>query len=364
MSDPALQWLVQAIQQNQARKALWLLDENTDAAQISQAPNSAIHLLSNRWDLAEQARKQGWNASFNDIDFSAFDDNSLDCVYYRISKEKPLVHQVFNQAWRCLKPGGQLFLAGLKNEGTKTFIDKLAKLWGCDKSMEKLGLAYVAILTKQLNYSPDQALDSSDYPQLRPIAPPDEVAELLQPLQIFSKPGQFGWNKIDQGSWLLVQHLSAFIASFAKLPTSCLDLGCGYGFLSLTTSRLAITASINTWYATDNNAAALTSASCNLAQIASPSQQVRVFADNCAASMNEKVDLIICNPPFHQGFSVESELTERFLLAAKRLLNPGGCAIFVVNQFIPLERKAKPLFRDVKTLTNNGSFKLIALHNQ
>lgn len=364
MSDPAFQWLLQALQQNQQRQALWFLDENADDSWSSLRPDSAILLSSNRWDLAEQAGALGWQASFSDLDFSQIADNSLERVYYRVSKEKPLVHQLCNQAWRCLKPGGELFIAGLKNEGTKTYIDKLAKLWASDKNMQKQGLAYVARLSKQQPYQPELALDASDYASLRTISPPDAIADFLQPLKIYSKPGQFGWNKADQGSWLLVQHLGEFIATLPRPVNSCLDIGCGYGFLSLAASQLSQTRSISRWLLTDNNAAALIAAERNLSQIAAPEKSIRVFPDNCAASLEEKVDLIICNPPFHQGFNVESELTDRFLQASKRLLNPGGRALFVVNQFIPLERKAKGLFHQVKTLLDNGSFKLVALYNQ
>lgn len=363
MSDPAFNWLLETLRQNQGRSAAWFMDENADESWRALTPEPGIQLYSNRWDLAHEAQARGWKAHFNDLDLSALADNSLDRVYYRVSKEKPLVHHLCNQAWRCLKPTGQLFIAGLKNEGTKTYIDKLVALWGAEKNTEKQGLTYVAKVTKNQAYQPQQLLDTSDYPLLRPIQPPPEVADHLGELQLFSKPGQFGWNKVDQGSWLLVQHLAEFIASLPLTPQKCLDLGCGYGFLSLAASRVAQCQSIKQWLLTDNNAAALDSAVRNMRQIAASGTEVRVFGDNCAASLQEKMDVIICNPPFHQGFSVESELTDRFLQSTKRLLAPKGAALFVVNQFIPLERKAKGLFREQKTLADNGRFKLVGLYN-
>lgn len=67
---------------------------------------------------------------------------------------------------------------------------------------------------------------------------------------------------------------------------------------------------------------------------------------------------------FHQGFSVDGDMAVKFLSATKRLLNRSGQALFVVNNFIPLEQKAKAYFRYIDVLANNGSFKLVALAHQ
>lgn len=351
MSDPAFSWLLQQLQQRQPAPALWCLDENATPEWQSLRAQSELSVVSNRWDIAQAMGQQGWNAQFCDLDLNHIADNSLAQVYYRISKEKPVVHQLFNQAWRCLQPGGRLYIAGQKNEGIKTYIDKMAKLLGCSKTSQKLGMAYVAVLEKHNAFAAELALDTSDYEQLRPIYSDSQG-------QILSKPGQFGWNKLDQGSAFLIEHLVLALQTQGVQPTSCLDLGCGYGYLSLMASRLPACQTIAQWFLTDNNAAALLSARENTLAWGLNAQ---VLGDDCAAHIQVPVDVILCNPPFHQGFSVEGELTERFVAAARRLLKNNGLALFVVNQFIPLEKKAAGLFRHVQTLANNGSFKLVLL---
>jgi len=57
-------------------------------------------------------------------------------------------------------------------------------------------------------------------------------------------------------------------------------------------------------------------------------------------------------------------MTVKFLSAANRLLSNTGQALFVVNNFIPLEHKAKDYFRYIEVLANSGSFKLVALSQQ
>lgn len=351
MSDPALQWLLEALKNNNNATSLWCIDENADNSIQSLAPNNAINIISNRWDIATKLSQQGWATEFNDFDLSTIDDASLDCFYYRVSKEKAITHHLLNQAWRCLTMGGKLFIAGQKNEGIKTYIEKIAGLLGCTTAAQKLGSAYVAILEKKSAFNIDTCLDSSDYTQLRPIFSSES-------LNIISKPGQFGWNKLDQGSAFLITELAGILAQHSTAPQSCLDLGCGYGYLTLMASQLPACQAISRWLMTDNNAAAVLSATRNLHM---NQLEAQVIADDCAANIHQSVDLLLCNPPFHQGFSVEGELTDKFLAASRRLIAKGGLAVFVVNQFIPLEKKASALFRQVETFANNGSFKLVIL---
>ena len=134
-----------------------------------------------------------------------------------------------------------------------------------------------------------------------------------------------------------------------------LDLGCGYGFLSIASQHLNI--KHNTL--TDNNAAALISAQHNCRQLGLSAE---IIASDAGQQIDRKFDLILCNPPFHQGFSIDGDLTDKFLANAKRLLSTQGTAYFVVNQFIALEKKAQPHFKSIKLIAQNKSFKVIALH--
>jgi 16S rRNA (guanine1207-N2)-methyltransferase len=86
-----------------------------------------------------------------------------------------------------------------------------------------------------------------------------------------------------------------------------------------------------------------------------------VMADDCGGQLAPGFDLILCNPPFHQGFSVDGALTDKFLRQTRRLLSAQGMAVFVVNQFIALERAAQKYFRVIEPAGRNPSFKLIRL---
>lgn len=353
MNDLALNWITQqlsAIQVDKSARLLWCTDENALNTLPTALHQEQLLLLSNRWDVAEQAKTRGFTTRFNDFDCSDIADNSLDKIFYRVSKEKPVVHHLLNQAWRCLKPGGQLILAGYKNEGTKTYIEKIAKLLGSGKNIEKNGPVYSAALSKYTEYDATQLLDDSDYRSSRLIAPNSG-------LELLSKPGLFGWNKLDSGSVLLIEQLKQ-LSPLPNALNSCVDLGCGYGYLTIAAASLDICKNINHWILTDNNAAALQLAQQNLQY---NQLNGEVIAADAGKSIRAKADLLLCNPPFHQGFGIDGDLTDKFLINAKHLLAPQGIALFVVNQFIPLERKAVSLFSKIKLVVDNGSFKVIQL---
>ncbi|HCS65814.1 MAG TPA: rRNA methyltransferase [Cellvibrio sp.] len=353
MNDLPLNWITQeltALNADKNARFLWCTDENALNTLPTALHQEQLLVLTNRWDVAEQAKARGFTTAFNDFDCSEIADNSLDKIFYRVSKEKPVVHHLLNQAWRCLKPGGQLLLAGYKNEGTKTYIEKIAKLLGSGKNIVKNGPVYSAKLSKYTEYDAALLLDDSDYRQPRPIA-------LDSGLKLLSKPGLFGWNKVDAGSALLIEQLKQLSPLPNPLNTG-VDLGCGYGYLTIAAASLDICKSINHWTLTDNNAAALQLAQQNLQH---NQLNGEVVAADAGKSIRAKVDLLLCNPPFHQGFGIDGDLTDKFLLSAKHLLAPQGIALFVVNQFIPLERKAAPLFSQIKVVIDNGSFKVIQL---
>jgi len=344
MTDTAFNLILPALKQTTGAN-LWIADENLLETRLSAATNTQA--ITNRLDLHQALQDQGWQSQFSDFDFAAIADQSLDRVIYRVSKEKPVVHHIINQACRILKTGGVLELAGEKGEGIKTYIDKARKLFDGQCDAEKADRNYWhASLTRPAQ--PGPALDDSDYCQIR-----EAVTDSA--FSFISKPGLFGWNKVDKGSQFLIEQLPAMLED--QKPQRCLDLGCGYGYLSLHLARKLDNPDAEIT-ATDNNAAAVHSCQQNFSRYQLNGQ---VIAANCADGIHGPFDLVICNPPFHTGFSVENSLTDRFLAATAARLTADGSACFVVNKHIPLENKARHWFATVETCADNGHFKLVRL---
>ena len=350
MSDPSVELLVQQLGDIHGN-CLIVADENWASANwsnVAHSGKSTRQLISNRFEIARAAEQAGVPTLFNDFDLLAQPAASLDAILFRVSKERAVSHHIINRASTLLKPGGLLLLSGEKTDGVKTYTRHACKLFGDNCQPQKQGNYYLARITKHSDDQP--ALDDRDYPNLRPIKCPDDL-----PLQ--SKPGIFGWNKIDQGSAFLIQHLPNFLQRYQQPPQSLLDLGCGYGYLSCAAAQQGFTEIT----ATDNNAAALRACRANFDAL-----QINgtVIAGDAGSEITGRFGAIVCNPPFHQGFNIDSELTQKFLRAAMRLLAPTGRALFVVNNFIALEKKARDYFPQVEEVARSGSFKLIMVSHR
>ena len=351
MIDFAVQTLLDAVSNHLASgqgNCLLVLDEQTGVKHLlTLQPNPALTIITNRIDQAASLTKRGFTVHASDFDFNEFETDSFGAVFHRVSKQKALVHYIINRCAHLLSDGGQLHLTGFKNEGTKTYIDKASKYLGGAKNTNKLAKSvYSAVITKVNIGAP---LDDSDYATLR-------QAINFNGTEFVSKPGVYGWQKVDKGSALLVEQLQLLMNNFNKPEFKVLDLGCGYGFISVMANKMA---NMNIT-ATDNNLTATAACGANFAvhNIAG-----EVIVADCGDGIRGKYDFVLCNPPFHSGFDVNSELTESFLKASAKVLRPRGSALFVVNEFIPLAKKASNIFEQCEELISKHGFKVFRLTN-
>ncbi len=342
MSDPTISILMDACQ-NHSGRLLWLADEHhNDLLHRLKSIKPDTVVLSNRCDLATAASKAGLEAQFNDW---IFPERQFDIIALRICKEKQVNLHLLQQAILHLQPNGTLLICGEKNDGIKTYCKRFQDAFELGGKPQKIGLSY---LCEFKNPIPASSALASEYHELIPIM---EVCGF----PIYSKPGIFGWNKIDQGSALLIEQFRQYCRD--RQPNqfnSLLDLGCGYGYLSFALADLDFKLRV----ATDNNAAAIAACQYTAEQAQFP---LRVIAADCAEGITEKFEVILCNPPFHKGFDVQGDLTSQFLRNAQARLGATGSAFFVVNSFIGIEKKAQKFFSHIEQLANNHQFKVLRL---
>ncbi len=362
MIDPTFSLLAPYLQ-TPDRPTLWLADENALSMlhNFTCANPDQLQIITNRYDVYQLADKKSLNVQFSDF---ILDELSPlpSRIIYRVSKEKALTHYLFNRITELFADSdGELIIAGQKQEGIKTYADKLIKQFNCLGKLKKSGKVYSGCFTA---FSHRSLLDDQHYNQIQKI-----VTDQAHNPYIYSKPGVFGWNKIDKGTQILLETLPKVIQEKQLSPKTLLDLGCGYGWIYLNLHRYFTPELYSEMQitATDNNAAALSCAEKNL-ELVKAGPKINIIASDCANTIEQCFDLILCNPPFHQGFLHDSSLTSKFLQQTYQHLNSSGIALFVVNEFIHLPKYIKALDfaaaseRKCKQIHQQQGFTVYMLH--
>ena len=127
--------------------------------------------------------------------------------------------------------------------------------------------------------------------------------------EFISDNGVFSKDKIDFGSRLLVD---TFLKNKKDIK-SFLDVGCGYGFISILLAKILNVSGVGV--DVNNRALKLASDNAKLNRV-----NVEFRESNIYEQVNEKYDLIITNPPIRAGKQVVLSI----LKEAKEYLNADG----------------------------------------
>ena len=174
--------------------------------------------------------------------------------------------------------------------------------------------------------------------------------ETIEGTELVSRPGSFGWNKIDRGSALLASTFSE------KISGDVADLGCGYGFLAC--ELLQKCPGIKALTLFEAEKIGLESARKNTARFSRVPLEY-VWGDVGKGVGSEAFDWVITNPPFHEGKAKRTELGERFIEVAFFALKPGGTLILVANNQIGYEKVIREAFGNCTKLAEGEGFKVL-----
>ena len=156
-----------------------------------------------------------------------------------------------------------------------------------------------------------------------------------------SRPGVYGWDKIDKGSQLLVSCFPEVMEGEVA------DLGSGYGYLAAKVPGGRV-------HLYESERLALDCARENV-----PAAASFHWADVTRDLPSQAFDWVVTNPPFHQGKAESLETGLKFITEAARALRPGGRIMLVANQHLPYEKALDTFYVSWREVKRTNAYKIL-----
>ncbi|EYH51600.1 16S rRNA (guanine(1207)-N(2))-methyltransferase RsmC [Salmonella enterica] len=276
------------------------------------------------------SRQMGENVRFSLV-AQASDVADCDTLIYYWPKNKPEAQFQLMNILSLMPVGVDVFVVGENRSGVRSAEPMLADYAPLNKvdSARRCGL-YHGRLEKQPQFS----LESwwAEYS--------------IDGLTIKTLPGVFSRDGLDVGSQLLLSTLTPHTKG------KVLDVGCGAGVLS---AALASHSPKVRLTLCDVSAPAVEA---SRATLAANGLEGEVFASNVFSEVKGRFDMIISNPPFHDGMQTSLDAAQTLILGAVRHLNSGGELRIVANAFLPYPKILDETFGFHEVIAQTGRFKV------
>ncbi len=236
--------------------------------------------------------------------------SDVQVVFYKPAQRsaKGQVFEWIDQGFRALKMGGAFYLAGQRNRGIRSYAAYLQAVFGNSRRAGRVGRVEIYSANKERNDPRQAPVDNRMTFELRDLPG--------SPYSVETRAGVFSRDGLDNGTRLLIDCMEI------RPTDQVLDWGCGWGALGMVAARLSVKGRATL---VDSNIRAVSCAKANLKRNQICNAVVRV-GDARIWDRRKKFDLIVSNPPFHDGNAAAHPLIE----GAFRALRPGGRLMLVV----------------------------------
>ncbi|HCC1105476.1 TPA: 16S rRNA (guanine(1207)-N(2))-methyltransferase RsmC [Salmonella enterica subsp. enterica serovar Paratyphi C] len=276
------------------------------------------------------SRQMGDNVRFSLV-AQASDVADCDTLIYYWPKNKPEAQFQLMNILSLMPSGSDVFVVGENRSGVRSAEQMLADYAPLNKvdSARRCGL-YHGRLEKQPQFS----LESwwAEYN--------------IDGLTIKTLPGVFSRDGLDVGSQLLLSTLTPHTKG------KVLDVGCGAGVLSAALASHSPKARLTLC---DVSAPAVEA---SRATLAANGLEGEVFASNVFSEVKGRFDMLISNPPFHDGMQTSLDAAQTLIRGAVRHLNSGGELRIVANAFLPYPKILDETFGFHEVIAQTGRFKV------
>lgn len=170
----------------------------------------------------------------------------------------------------------------------------------------------------------------------------------------YEKPFQhpsnlFSREKLDIGTRFLLENLP--VKSFSSI----LDLGCANGILGISAKRMNPNAKL---FFTDDSWMAIESAKINYSTYFSDEAEY-FWTNTYEEGPSQAHDLILCNPPFHQGTTLVDQIAEGMFRNAHRALRQGGTLRVIGNTLLDYPKLLRRIFGNASQIARNPKFTVV-----
>lgn len=288
------------------------------------------------------------------VDHLGDTEGQYDLCLYIGGKQKEENLANFGRGILSLKAQGR-FICTMANElGAQRFEKLLTSFGELDVQFSKYHSRVFGIRLGEAGLSEEQTKLAKQWIQLGEVRR-SEVSGL------FTCPGIFGWNKVDQGSeFLAEQLLSSSVLS--KLGPCGVDIGAGNGYLSWRLlPALAKQGKLTRLDLYEQEKLGLQCAKLNLESLSVDTSAIHIgyqWANALVGLPRGQYDWVVMNPPFHQGHSRCLSLGKRFISSAAEALRVGGQLWMVSNRCLPYEDILRTSFKTAEVVAENQGFKV------
>ncbi|HCL5342879.1 TPA: 16S rRNA (guanine(1207)-N(2))-methyltransferase RsmC [Salmonella enterica] len=278
----------------------------------------------------ELSRQMGDNVRFSLV-AQASDVADCDTLIYYWPKNKPEAQFQLMNILSLMPSGVDVFVVGENRSGVRSAEQMLADYAPLNKvdSARRCGL-YHGRLEKQPRFSLESCW--AEYS--------------IDGLTIKTLPGVFSRDGLDVGSQLLLSTLTPHTKG------KVLDVGCGAGVLS---AALASHSPKVRLTLCDVSAPAVEA---SRATLAANGFEGEVFASNVFSDVKGRFDMIMSNPPFHDGIQTSLDAAQTLIRGAVSHLNSDGELRIVANAFLPYPKILDETFGFHEVIAQTGRFKV------
>ncbi|MGY2201131.1 methyltransferase [Pseudomonas gingeri] len=265
-------------------------------------------------------------------------DGPFDRVLIRVPKTLALLEEQLIRLQGQLAPGAQVVAAAMVKHLPRAAGDLLERYVGPVQASLAVKKARLLIATPEA-----RAAIGSPYPTRYTLDQP--AIELLNHANVFCREG------LDIGTRAFLPHLPGNLGN-ARVA----DLGCGNGVLAIASALQNPQAH---YTLVDESFMAVQSARENWQAILGD-REVTVRADDgLAGQAAQSLDVVLCNPPFHQQQVVGDFLAWRMFQQAREALVVGGALYIVGNRHLGYHSKLARLFRGVEQVAATPKFVIL-----